>query len=91
MQIIFGMLSISGLTSTLLPQKALLLLSGFPDPVQAARAATNLIVNIKGIASGTAVAVTGTPATVGDQPSIIMSDINAAGGLEAHAAEMKGA
>jgi len=87
MQIIFGTLSISGLDSFLNPQSALLLMIGFPDPQQAARAATNFIVNVKGIASGTAVAVTGTPTTIGSQPAIAMSDINPSGGLEAHAPE----
>jgi len=43
MQMIFGTLSISGLNSILLPQDALLLLVGFPDPQQAARAATSFI------------------------------------------------
>jgi hypothetical protein len=89
MQIIFGNLSIRGLDSFLLPQGALLLMSGFPDPKQAARAATNYIVNVKGIADGTAVAVTGMPTTIGSQPAIIVSDINPAGGLEVHAPEMK--
>ncbi len=89
MQIIFGTLSISDLDSSLLPQNALLLMSGFPDPQQAARAATNYIVNVKGIASGTAVAVTGMPTTIGSQPAIVMSDINPSGGLEAYAPEMK--
>jgi hypothetical protein len=87
MQIVFGTLSILGLNSFLLPQNALLLMAGFPDPQQAARAATNFIVNVKGIASGTAVAVTGAPTTIGNQPAIVMSDINPAGGLEAHAPE----
>jgi len=89
MQIIFGTLSINGLTSFLLPQNALLLMAGFPDPHQAARAATNFIVNVKDIASGAAVAVAGTPTTVGSQRAIVMNDINTAGGLEAHAHEMK--
>lgn len=87
MQIIFGTLSILALDSFLQPQNALLLMVGFPDPQQAARAATNFIVNVKGIANGTAVAVTGTPNTIGNQPAIVMSDINPAGGLEAHAPE----
>jgi len=89
MQIIFGKLSINGLTSMLLPQGAMLLMTGFPDPNQAARAATNYIVNIKGIASGTAVAVSGTPTTVGSQPAIVMTDINPSGGLEEHAVEFR--
>jgi hypothetical protein len=87
MQIIFGKLSITGLTSMLLPQDALLLMAGFPDPSQASRAATNFIVNIKGIPNGSAVAVTGTATTVGNQPAIVMTDINKAGGLEQHAPE----
>jgi hypothetical protein len=87
MQIIFGTLSIAGLNCTLMPQDALLLMVGFPDPKQAARAATNFIVNVKGIANETPVAVTGTPATIGSQPAIVMSDINPSMGLEAHAAE----
>jgi hypothetical protein len=87
MQIIFGTLSITNLTSTLLPQGALLLMAGFPDPQQAARAATNFIVNVKRIASGAAVAVTGTPTTVGNQAAIVMTDINTSGGLEQHAPE----
>jgi len=89
MQIIFGTLSISGLNSFLLPQNALLLMGGFPDPEQAARAATNFIVNVKAIATGAAVAVTGVPTSIGTQPAIVMSDINLAGGLEAHAPEAK--
>jgi hypothetical protein len=88
MQIIFGTLSINGLISMLQPQNALLLMAGFPDPHQAARAATNFIVNVKGLTSGTAVAVTGTPTTVGTQPAIVMTNINAAGGLEEHAPEV---
>lgn len=87
MQIIFGRLSIVGLSSMLLPQNALLLMAGFPDPLQAARAATNFIVNVKGIPSGSSVAVTGTPTTVGSQPAIVMTDINTSGGLEKHATE----
>jgi hypothetical protein len=64
-------------------------MTGFPDPNQAARAATNYIVNVKGIASGTAVAVSGTPTTVGSQPAIVMTDINPSGGLEEHASEFR--
>lgn len=89
MQIIFGTLSIRGLDSSLLPQSALLLMSGFPDPHHAACAATNFIVNVKGLTDGTAAAVTGMPTSIGTQAAIVMSDINAAGGLEAHAPEMK--
>lgn len=89
MEIIFGTLAIRGLDSSLLPQSALLLMSGFPDPHHAARAATNFIVNVKGLTDGTPVAVTGLPTPIGSQPAIVMSDINAAGGLEAHAPEMK--
>jgi hypothetical protein len=75
MQTILGTLSINGLNSMLLPQNALLLLAGFPDSLQAARAATDLIRDIKGIPSGAAVAVTGTPDAIGGQPAIVMSDI----------------
>jgi hypothetical protein len=87
MQIIFGTLAMAGLNAFLQPQNALLLMTGFPDPQQAARAATNFIVNIRGIANGAAVAVTGIPTTIGNQAAIVMSDINRAGGLEAHAPE----
>jgi hypothetical protein len=86
-QVIFGQLSISGLDSTLLPQNAWLLLGGFPDPEQAARAATNYIVNVKGLRDGASVAVTGVQTSVGNQLAIVMSDINASGGLEQHAPE----
>ncbi len=84
-QIIFGTLSIFKLTSMLSPQNDLLLLTGFPDPNQAALAATNFIVNVKGLSTGTPVAVTGIPTQVGSQPAVVMSDINASGGLEQHA------
>lgn len=84
-QIIFGTLSIFKLTSTLTPQNDLLLMTGFPDPNQAAVAATNFIVNIKGLSNGTPVAVKGIPTQVGSQPAVVMSDINASGGLEQHA------
>jgi hypothetical protein len=91
MQVTFGTLSIQGLNSLLLPNNNLLLQTGFPDPQQAARAATNFIVNVKGIANNTPVAVTGTLTSIGSQPAIIMTDINPSGGLEAHAAEFKAA
>ena len=84
MQIIFGTLKITGSESSLMPQNALLVMQGFPDPQQASWAATNYIANVKGIANGTAVAVTGKPTTIGSQPAIVMSDINPSGGLEAH-------
>jgi hypothetical protein len=87
MQIIFGKLVIRKLDSFLIPQNALLVMAGFPDPAQAARAATNFIVNTKHIASDTPVAVTGVPFMIGAQPAIVMTDINPAGGLEAHAPE----
>jgi hypothetical protein len=90
MQIIFGRLSIESLTSMLYPQNAVLLMAGFPDPHQAARAATNYIVNVKGMGNGP-VAVTGTPTSVGNQAAIVMSDINPAGGLEQHAPEFSAA
>lgn len=87
MQVIFGRVLVHQLISELLPQNALLLLSGFPDPAQASRAATNFIVNVRNIPSGSPVAVTGTPTSVGNQPAIVLTDINAAGGLETHAPE----
>ena len=87
MQVIFGMLVARQLDSMLMPQNALLLMGGFPDPAQAARAATNFIVNVKGIVSGTPVAVTGVALMIGAQRAIVMGDINPAGGLEAHAPE----
>ena len=90
MQIIFGTLSIVGLNSFLQPQNALLLLVGFPDPQQGARAATNAIVNVEAIPNGSMVAVTGTPTSIGQQPAIVMSNINPSGGLEAHAPEAQG-
>ena len=71
----------------LYPQNAVLLMAEFPDPHQAARAATNYIVNVRGIGNGP-VAVTGTPTSVGNQPAIVMSDINSSGGLEQHAPEI---
>jgi hypothetical protein len=85
MEVNFGALSIQGLNSLLMPQDAWLLLVGFPDPKQAAVAATNFIVNVRHLADQAQVAVTGTKGTVGSQPVIIMSDINAAGALMAHA------
>jgi hypothetical protein len=87
MQIIFGSLSIIGLTSKLLPHQELLLMAGFPDPHQASRAATNFIVNVKAIPNGSGVAVTGVSTSVGSQPAIVMTDINPSGGLEQHAPE----
>ena len=77
MPVIMGTLSISGSHSTLRPQNALLLRSGFPDANQAAAAATSFIVKVKGLEDGAEVTVTGTPGTVGTQPTIIMSDIRA--------------
>jgi hypothetical protein len=85
MEVNFGTLSIRGLNSLLMPQDAWLLLVGFPDPKQAAVAATNFIVNVRHLADQAHVAVTGTKGTVGSQAVIIMSDINAAGALMAHA------
>ncbi len=85
MEVNFGALSIQGLNSLLLPQDAWLLLVGFPDPKQAGVAATNFIVNVRHLADQAHVAVTGTKGTVGSQAVIIMSDINAAGALMAHA------
>jgi hypothetical protein len=84
MQMFFGTLVINGLDSFLEPPNAWLLLGGYPDPQHAGWAATNYIVNVKGLQSGTPVAVSGIPTTVGSQPAIVMSDINASGGLEQH-------
>jgi hypothetical protein len=86
MQIIFGNLSRRDLDSFLNPQNDWLLLAGFPDPQQAAVAATNFIVNIRHLPDGAAVIVTGIPTAVGAQPAIIMTDINPAGELMSHAA-----
>jgi hypothetical protein len=88
MQMFFGTLNITGLSSFLEPPDALLLMSGFPDPQQASAAATNFIVNVKGLSNGTAVAVTGTAVAIGEQAAIVMTDINAAGALATHAAEL---
>jgi hypothetical protein len=85
MEIIFGTLSIQGLRSFLEPGNAWLLMAGFPDPNQAGAAATNFIVNVRHLADNTQVAVTGTRNVIGTQPVIIMTDINAAGALMAHA------
>ncbi len=85
MQIIFGTLSIQGLRSFLDPGQAWLLMTGFPDPNQAGVAATNFIVNVRHLTDNTQVAVTGTRNVIGTQPVIIMSDVNAAGALMAHA------
>jgi hypothetical protein len=84
-EIIFGSLSGRKLDTFLMPQNAWLLLNGFPDPAQAARAATNFIVNIKHLENGSPVAVTGVRIMVGTQRAIILSDINAAGPLMEHA------
>jgi hypothetical protein len=88
MQIFFGTLNVTGLSSFLKPPDSLLLMSGFPDPQQASAAATNFIVNVKGLSHGTAVAVTGTASSIGEQAAIVMSDINAGGALAAHAAAL---
>jgi len=85
MEVIFGTLSIQGLNSLLMPQDSWLLLVGFPDPKQAGVAATNFIVNVRHLANQAQVAVTGTRSTLGSQSVIVMSDINAAGALMAHA------
>jgi hypothetical protein len=85
MEIIFGTLSIQGLHSFLEPGNAWLLMAGFPDPNQAGTAATNFIVNLRHLADNAQVAVTGTRNVIGAQAVIIMTDINAAGALMAHA------
>jgi hypothetical protein len=93
MEIMFGTLSIieSELTSLLEPGDNWLLLARFPDPDQAGRAATNFILNVKHLSNGAPVAVTGARNTIGTQPVIVMTDINAAGSLVEHAmAAMKG-
>jgi hypothetical protein len=84
MKILFGALSIRGLDSFLVPSDSWLLMSGFPDSRQAARAATNFIVNVRLLHSGDQVAVTGTKKAVGSQPAVEMTDINAAGTLATH-------
>jgi len=84
MQMFFGQLTVNGLDSMLVPPNAWLLLGGYSDPQHAGWAATNYIVNVKGLKSGTPVAVSGIQTTVGTQPAIVMSEINASGGLEQH-------
>jgi len=91
MELIFGTLAINlpELTSLLEPNNVWLLLAGFPDPNQAGHAATNFIVNVRHLSDGP-VAVTGTRNTIGTQPVIIMTDINAAGALMEHAMRIQG-
>lgn len=84
MEFIFGAVSIRGLDSFLVPPNAWLLMAGFPDVRQAARAATNFIVNVRRIQNGSHVAVTGIKKTVGQQPAFEMTDINLAGTLALH-------
>ena|SRR5579863_9992538 len=84
MQMFFGQLTINGLDCMLVPPNAWLLLGGYSDPQHAGWAATNYIVNVKGLKSGTPVALSGIQTTVGTQPAIVMNDINASGGLEQH-------
>lgn len=83
MELIFGTLAIdmSQLVSSLDPGQEWLLMSGFPDPNQAGIAATHFILNVRHLSSGVGVAVSGTRNTIGTQPVIIMTDINAAGAL----------
>jgi hypothetical protein len=90
MELIFGTLSIDEptLTSLLEPGDTWLLLSGFPDPDQAGHAATNFILNVRHLSSGTRVAVTGTRGSINTQPVITMTDINAAGSLMDHAMKL---
>lgn len=85
MQIFFGTLSVHGLSSVLMPENDWLLMINFPDPEQAGRAATNFIANVKHLPNNIPVAVTGTRSSIGAQPVIVMSDINAAGALIEHA------
>jgi hypothetical protein len=92
MATIRGILSISGTLSTLLPNGELLLLAGFPDPQQASSAATDFIKNVKGIPSGTLVDVIGNPVPTapGEQPEIVMSDINPVPKAEPNAPQTQG-
>ncbi|HUA83750.1 MAG TPA: hypothetical protein VMB85_07815 [Bryobacteraceae bacterium] len=78
MATIRGTLKIHPTDAVLLPQNVLLLMTGFPDPQQAANAAHDFIVNVKGIPDQTLVDVDGVPTTIGEQPAIVMSDINPA-------------
>lgn len=84
---IYGTLSIieSQKTSFLEPGNNWLLLDEPPDPAQAGRAATELILNVKHLSNGAQVAVIGTRNTIGTQPVIVMEDINAAGILRERA------
>ena len=90
MQLIFGTLTVDepNLASFLDPAEEWLLLAGFPDPAQAGHAATNFILNVRHLSNGSPVAVTGTRSTIGTQPVIMMTDINAAGSLMEHAMTM---
>jgi hypothetical protein len=85
MEITFGTLRRNGLSTYLEAGEYWLLMTGFPDPKQAGVAATNFIFNVKHLSENTPVAVTGTKNTIGTQPVIVMSDINAAGSLMEHA------
>jgi len=78
MATIRGTLRINATDAVLVEQGALLLMTGFPDPQQAASAARDFIVKVKGIPNNTVVDVTGVSTNIGKQPAIVMSDINAA-------------
>lgn len=78
MPIIRGTLQINATDAILLPQDALLLLTNFPDAQQAANAAHDFIVKVKGIPNHTLVDVDGVSTSIGEQPAIVMSNINQA-------------
>lgn len=81
MEIYFGDLSVNGINSFLRNNGSFWLLkAGFPDARQAAVAATNFIRNVRHLDGGS-VAVTGQKGSIGSQPIIVMSDINAAGSM----------
>ena len=81
MEIYFGNLSVNGFNSFLDEKDRFWLLkAGFPDARQAAIAATNFIKNVRRLEGGP-VAVTGKKGSIGSQPIIVMSDINAAGSM----------
>jgi|HubBroStandDraft_1064217.scaffolds.fasta_scaffold159204_1 hypothetical protein len=78
MATIRGTVVISTTDAVLIPKGALLLMTGFPDPNQAAGAARDFITKVKGIPNNTLVDVTGVSTNIGAQPAIVMSDINPA-------------
>jgi|HubBroStandDraft_5_1064220.scaffolds.fasta_scaffold853520_2 hypothetical protein len=78
MATIRGTLRINATDTVLVEQDALLLMNGFPDPQQAASAARDFIVKVRGIPNNTLVDVTGVSTNIGEQAAIVMSDINPA-------------